>query len=94
MTPDRRAGLVLHGVSVGLPGRQAPLFAPLDLDARPGTTTALRGASGSGKSTLLDALAGVAPRLSGRIAVLGIPLDDWPEAQLRAHLALVPQRPP
>ncbi|THH38459.1 ATP-binding cassette domain-containing protein [Aliishimia ponticola] len=56
----------------------------------PGDFVALEGASGSGKTTLLLGIAGLHPvpdiRIKGRAP------QDWPEAQLRRIVAMLPQR--
>lgn len=68
-----------HGLGQGVEGRR--LFAALDLQAEPGTITAVIGPNGSGKSTLLRKLAGLEPADEGRVEldeneILGLaPLD-------------------
>lgn len=82
------AGLGLHR-----PGAAGPLFGPLSFRLAPGETLLVTGASGAGKSTLLAVLAGLIAPSHGAVALQGRPLPDWPEAELRAALTLVPQRP-
>lgn len=82
------AGLGLHR-----PGAAAPLFGPLSFHLAPGETLVISGPSGVGKSTLLAVLAGLIAPSAGAAALLGRPLADWPEPELRAALTLVPQRP-
>ncbi len=82
------AGLGLHR-----PGAAGPLFGPLSFRLAPGETLLVTGASGAGKSTLLAVLAGLIAPSHGAVALKGQPLPDWPEAELRAALTLVPQRP-
>jgi ABC-2 type transport system ATP-binding protein len=53
----------------------------VDLEARPGTLTAVVGANGSGKSTLLRIAAGLVPPSGGT-------------AQVPAHVAYLPERQP
>lgn len=86
------AGLEVRDLTLMRPGRTLPLIEGLSFAVAPGEMLALGGASGAGKSTLLDALAAVAPAASGQILCLGAPLADWPEAELRQHLTLLPQR--
>lgn len=89
---DPRQGLRLRALCVTAPGRRLPLMRPVTLTVAPGETRALTGPSGCGKSSLLDAVAGLRPADAGGIDLCGLPLDTWPEAQLRRHLALLPQR--
>ena len=58
----------------------------------PGETVAITGASGIGKSTLLLAISGLHSFAEGQITLGGRAVADWPEADLRAFLALLPQR--
>ena len=78
-------GLTLHSPS------GSTLIEGFSLTVGLGETVALTGPSGVGKSTLLLALAGLHP-VSGDISVAGLPLADWAEADLRDHLAMLPQR--
>ncbi|MDD8022241.1 MAG: ATP-binding cassette domain-containing protein [Paracoccaceae bacterium] len=74
-------------------GAECAVFGPLDLTLNRGETVLLSGPSGAGKSTALACIAGLLPPSTGQIAMQGHPLGDWPEADLRAALTLVPQRP-
>jgi iron complex transport system ATP-binding protein len=68
--------VVLHEVSVEL---------------QPGWT-AIVGPNGAGKSTLLRALAGLLPRRSGEVWLLGRPLDDWSARERARHIAWLAQQ--
>jgi ABC-type transport system involved in cytochrome bd biosynthesis fused ATPase/permease subunit len=57
-----------------------------------GTVTVLAGPNGSGKSTLLRLLLAIEPPREGRLVVDGAPLAG-DGANLRAHIAYLPQRP-
>jgi ATP-binding cassette, subfamily B, bacterial len=64
-----------------------------DLHVRPGETVALVGPSGAGKSTVLSMLLRFHDPAAGGIAVDGVDVRELDPAQLRAHMALVPQQP-
>lgn len=57
------------------------------LDIRPGDRLAVTGASGSGKTTLLMTLAGLLPALDGEVALDGIGLGAFDEAELRSAVS-------
>ena len=85
-------GLRVSGLTLLRPGTDAAVVSAVTFAAQPGQTLALVGPSGAGKSTLLLALAGLHPVAAGQITLAGRALSDWPEAALRDHLALLPQR--
>ncbi len=66
---------ILHGITLALPRAR---------------WTSIVGPNGAGKSTLLKALAGLLPH-SGRVALLGRPLTDWPNRQRAQQLAWLGQ---
>jgi len=86
------SGLHISGVTLHGPGTRLPILSNLSLHIQPGETVAVTGASGSGKSTLLLAIAGLHPLAAGQIQMGDTALPDWPEADLRAYLTLLPQR--
>ena len=62
-----------------------------------GRFSAIIGPNGAGKSTLLRALLGLSPLKSGRVDLLGRPLDTWGRAEksrLLAYLAQTEALPP
>lgn len=61
-----------------------------DLTVQPPMAIAISGASGSGKTTLLMQIAGLLP--AEGIRIHGRAPCDWPEAELRDILTVVPQR--
>lgn len=69
-----------------------PVVVGLSFTVGRGETVAITGASGAGKSTLLLAIAGLHPVAAGHIALGGRAVADWPEADLRDLLTLLPQR--
>lgn len=68
------------------------MLADVALTLAPGEHVALMGPSGIGKSTLIEAIARLRPA-QGDIRLDGVPLDQWGEADLRARVALIGQKP-
>lgn len=65
----------LHGVELRYPGQNKPALAIEALSVREGERVALIGPSGGGKTTLLRLMNGTLPPSSGRIDVLGKPVE-------------------
>lgn len=97
--PDlRHCRLVVDGVSVVQPGRDAAAPADASLEVGPGEVVAVVGPSGAGKSTLLAAVLGFVAPDAGRVTlaaadgtavdVAALDGDAW-----RRHVAWVPQVP-
>jgi len=64
----------------------------MSLAVGPGEVVALLGPNGAGKTTTLDTVAGLLPLISGRIEVLGRPVDGAkPHRVARRGLAYVPE---
>lgn len=91
-TPGPRSlssrGIHARGVGVSLGGRL--IVDGVDLDAAPGTLTAIVGPNGSGKTTLLRALAGLLEH-SGHIAVDGHELHALRPPERARLVAYLPQ---
>ena len=60
--------------------------------ARPGTVTAIVGRSGSGKTSLIRLVPRFYEPNGGVIRLDGVPLDDYPLADLRRQVAIVGQK--
>jgi ATP-binding cassette subfamily B protein len=91
-TPAAVAGeLRLEQAGFRFPGATTPALEAVDLVVRPGETVAVMGRIGAGKSTLLALLARLLDPTTGRVRLDGHDLADWPVAQLRDQVALVPQ---
>lgn len=86
------AGLTVTGLTMTAPGRPLPVLSAAALTLAPGEHAALMGPSGIGKSTLIEAIARLRPG-DGDIRIDGVPLDQWGEADLRARVALIGQKP-
>lgn len=86
------AALAVAGLSVTAPGRPLPVLSDATLSLAAGEHVALMGESGIGKSTLIEAIARLRP-CTGDVRIDGTPLTQWREADLRARVALIGQKP-
>lgn len=86
------AALAVAGLTMAAPGRAQPVLSEAALSLAPGEHAALMGPSGIGKSTLIEAIARLRPGV-GDISIDGTPLSQWREADLRARVALIGQKP-
>lgn len=85
-------GLALSQLTLRTPDGARVILNTTDLAVAPGEHVAILGPSGIGKSTLLEAVARL--RLhEGHIALDGRPLGEWPEAELRARVTMLGQKP-
>lgn len=89
-----RGEIRFHQVSFHYPSRpDLPALDDFDLIVRPGETVALVGPSGAGKSTVFSMLLRFHDADTGSVQVDGVDLRELDPAQLREHIALVPQQP-
>ncbi|HJO35914.1 MAG TPA: ABC transporter transmembrane domain-containing protein [Gammaproteobacteria bacterium] len=89
-----RGEIRMQGVRFSYPTRpHPPALLDIDLQVAPGERVALVGPSGAGKSTLLQLILRFYDPDAGSIRLDGHPLPSLTLAQLRAHIALVPQEP-
>ncbi len=70
-----------------------PALDGFDLQVQPGETVALVGPSGAGKSTVFSMLLRFHDAQSGAIRIDDVDLRELDPADLREHIALVPQQP-
>ncbi|MCT7968125.1 metal ABC transporter ATP-binding protein [Laspinema sp. D1] len=61
----------------------------VSFELKSGTNVAVVGPNGAGKSTLVQAILGLIPRSSGRVEIMGRPLEKL--GRLRSHLGYIPQ---
>ncbi|MBN9461282.1 MAG: ABC transporter ATP-binding protein [Burkholderiales bacterium] len=86
------AGLALHGLAAGYPGRA--VIRALDLPrVPPGSLVGVLGANAAGKSTLLKAIAGLRPA-RGRILLDGEDLNACPPRERLRRVGYLPQALP
>jgi ATP-binding cassette subfamily B protein len=91
--PDKpRAEVAFEGVRFVYPGRpNAPVLENLSFRVAPGEKVAIVGPSGAGKSTIFHLILRFYDPLAGAVRFDGVRLDEADPADLRRHIALVPQ---
>ena len=70
-----------------------PVLEDVDLELEPGRTVAVIGHTGAGKTTLASLIPRFYDVTSGRVLVDGADVRDWPLADLRATIGVIPQDP-
>jgi len=92
--PDMRSSpITFNRVSVGYPGRTAPVLRGVDLTIRPGEFVTVAGENGAGKSTLLSVLLRFTEPVGGLVLAGGTDLAAIPAGRWRSQLGWLPQRP-
>lgn len=84
--------LRFEAVSFAYPDRGEPVLSGLDLELRPGATTALVGPTGVGKSTVAALALRLADPTGGRVSCGGHDLREIAPEAWRTQVAWVPQR--
>src|SRR5512138_783464 len=90
--------LLVENLTFRYRDREAPAIRDISFEARPGEVLLIAGASGCGKTTLIRCINGLIPRsykgeISGRIAVWGEEVKDWPLARISQKIGTVLQDP-
>ena len=91
--PLIRGHIQLRALRYGYPGARAQVLTGIDLDIAAGETIALLGRVGSGKTTLLRCFVRLLDPPPGSLLIDGCDVRDYPLAQLRHQVVLVPQDP-
>ncbi|MFT3859801.1 ABC transporter ATP-binding protein [Micropruina sp.] len=83
----------MQEVEFTYPGAQQPVLTGIDLEVRPGRTTAIIGSTGAGKSTLVNLIPRLFDATGGRVLVDGVDVRDLDPDLLWSRIGLVPQKP-
>jgi len=86
-----QGNIQFEGVSFRYESRAAAALHDVMVDIRPGEVVALVGPSGAGKSTFINLIPRFYDPVQGRILLDGVDLRDLTLADLRSHMAAVPQ---
>ena len=89
--PRQRRELTLDDVRFTHPTADRPALTGVSVDVAPGQLVAFVGPSGAGKSTLLNLINRTADPTHGRVLLDGHDVRDLRLADVRRHVALVPQ---
>ena len=93
LTPAEGAPAVsFDHVTFTYKGAGAPSLTDLDFKALCGQTIGVIGGTGSGKSTLVNLIARFYDATEGKVALYGHDVRQYPFAQLRTMIGVVPQR--
>lgn len=91
--PTARGEVRFEDVSFSYPGAEEPVLKNLNLELKPGRTTAIIGSTGAGKSTLVGLIPRLVDATGGRVVVDGVDVRQMDPDQLWARVGLVPQKP-
>ena len=83
----------LQDVEFKYPGAEQPVLCSIDLEVRPGQTTAIIGSTGAGKSTLVNLIPRLFDVTGGRVLVDGVDVRKLDPDLLWSRIGLVPQKP-
>ena len=92
--PPRIQGeIALRGLTFSYAGAAQPALRDIDLAIGRGESIAIMGRVGAGKTTLLKQLVRILDTPPGTVFIDGVDVRDYPLAQLRSEVAMVPQDP-
>jgi len=91
--PPDRPSITLLDATVGYGDRADPVLDGFSLEIAANDYLAVAGPSGSGKSTLLDVILGFVGPETGRVAVDGVPLNEFDHSLWLKRIAWFPQSP-
>ncbi|MVA75175.1 ATP-binding cassette domain-containing protein [Auraticoccus sp. F435] len=83
----------MSGVTFSYPGASEPVLRDIDLEVRPGRTTAVVGSTGAGKTTLVSLIPRLFDATAGTVSVDGVPVTELDPELLWSRIGLVPQKP-
>ncbi len=83
----------LRDVEFKYPGAEQPVLAGINLQVRPGETTAIIGSTGAGKTTLVSLIPRLFDVTGGRVEVDGVDVRELDPDLLWSRIGLVPQKP-
>jgi ATP-binding cassette subfamily B multidrug efflux pump len=89
--PPVRGRIEFRGLTFAYTGHAAPVLKDINLVIEAGQTVAFVGRTGSGKSTLMNLIPRVVDAPRGTVLLDGVPVSDYPLAQLRSSIGYVPQ---
>jgi len=89
--PDIRGRIEFRNLTFAYTEHGGPVLKEIDLTIEAGQTVAFVGRTGSGKSTLMNLIPRVVEAPHGTVLIDGVPVQDYPLAQLRAAVGYVPQ---
>jgi len=90
-SPEIRGGIEFRHLSFQYPGSPLPILNDISFTINPGENVGLIGKTGCGKTTLVDLIARTYNVEDGTLFVDGIDVNTIPIAELRSHIAYVPQ---
>ena len=88
-----RGDIDIRGLTFTYEGAEKPALRDIELSVARGESIAIMGRVGAGKTTLLKQLVRILDTPPGTAFIDGVDVRDYPLAQLRSQVAMVPQDP-